>query len=97
MHKMVSYAEELRDELWRWNFDSLGGILHENWLLKRSLSSGITNEEVNMWFNNAIDAGALGGKLHGAGGGFLLSYAPSENHEAIVSSLPELTQNLEKN
>jgi galactokinase/mevalonate kinase-like predicted kinase len=50
-----------------------------------------------MWFNNAIDAGALGGKLHGAGGGFLLSYAPSENHEAIVSSLPELTQNLEKN
>jgi D-glycero-alpha-D-manno-heptose-7-phosphate kinase len=61
------------------------------------LTSFITNEDVNTWFDNDIDAGALGGKLHGAGGGFLLFYAPSENHEAIVSSLPELMQNLEKN
>ena len=97
MHKVVSYAEELRDELWRWNFDSLGAILHENWLLKRSLTSCITNEEVNMRFGKTIDSGALGGKLHGAGGGFLLFYATSENHEAIVTSLPELPQNLEKN
>ncbi len=91
MHKMVSYAEELRDELWRGNFDSLGGILHENWLLKRSLTSGITNEQINTWYDNAMAAGALGGKLLGAGGGgFLLFYAPSEKHQAIASALPEL-------
>lgn len=73
MHKMVSYAEELRDELWRWSFDSLGGILHESWLLTRSLTAGITYEQVNIWFDNAIAAGALGGKLHGPGAVFFYS------------------------
>jgi D-glycero-alpha-D-manno-heptose-7-phosphate kinase len=91
MHRMVGYAEELRDELWKGNFDSLGKILHENWLLKKSLASGITNEQINSWYDSALAAGALGGKLLGAGGGgFLLFYAPSEMHEAIAASLPTL-------
>jgi len=91
MGRMVRYAEELRDELWKGNFDALGAILHENWLLKKSLVSGISSDQINAWYARALAAGALGGKLLGAGGGgFLLFYAPPDKQEAIAASLSEL-------
>ena len=91
MHKMVAYAAELRDELWRGNFDAMGRILHENWRLKRSLTDGISSGEIDGWYDRAMKAGALGGKLLGAGGGgFLLFYAPPERHDSIAAALPDL-------
>jgi D-glycero-alpha-D-manno-heptose-7-phosphate kinase len=91
MHQMVGYAAELRDALWRGNFVALGHILHENWLLKRTLTEGISSGEIDEWYSRAMHAGALGGKLLGAGGGgFLLFYAPPEKHSAIVGALSEL-------
>ena len=91
MHRMVACAGELRDEIWKGNFDAIGQILHENWLLKKSLAPGISNSKINGWYERAMGAGALGGKLLGAGGGgFLLFYANPETHEAICSELQEL-------
>jgi D-glycero-alpha-D-manno-heptose-7-phosphate kinase len=91
MSRMVDYARELRDELWGGNIDAMGRILHENWLLKQSLSSGISSTQINDWYAAAMNAGALGGKLLGAGGGgFLLFYAPEERHAAICAALREL-------
>jgi len=59
-------------------------ILHDGWELKRSLGFGISNQAVDDWYNAARKAGAMGGKLLGAGGGgFLLLVAPPETHEAI--------------
>jgi D-glycero-alpha-D-manno-heptose-7-phosphate kinase len=59
-------------------------LLHEGWLLKRSLGFGISSTGVDEWYEAARRAGALGGKLLGAGGGgFLLVMAPPERHEAI--------------
>jgi D-glycero-alpha-D-manno-heptose-7-phosphate kinase len=59
-------------------------LLHEGWLLKRSLGFGISSTSVDEWYEAARRAGALGGKLLGAGGGgFLLVMAPPERHEAI--------------
>jgi D-glycero-alpha-D-manno-heptose-7-phosphate kinase len=88
MARMVDYARELRDELWRGNIDAMGRILHENWLLKQGLSSGISSPQINDWYEAARKAGAEGGKLLGAGGGgFLLFYAPEEKHAAIGESL----------
>jgi D-glycero-alpha-D-manno-heptose-7-phosphate kinase len=88
MHKMVGYAEELRDELWKGNFDSFGKILHENWLIKQTLTDGIGTSQINSWYESALKSGALGGKLLGAGGGgFLLLYAPIAKHKAIISTL----------
>jgi len=91
MHKMVAYADELRDELWKGNFDAMGRILHENWLLKRTLTAGISSGEIDEWYGRAMKAGALGGKLLGAGGGgFLLFYAPPEKHAGIAAALSDL-------
>ena len=61
-----------------------GRSLHEGWELKRSLGFGISNAGVDEWYTAARAAGAMGGKLLGAGGGgFLLVMAPPERHAAI--------------
>ena len=50
-------------------------LMHEHWLHKKERSPGMSNEELNRWYDVAIESGALGGKLVGAGGGgFLLFY-----------------------
>jgi D-glycero-alpha-D-manno-heptose-7-phosphate kinase len=91
MHQMVAYAAELRDALWKGNLEAMGRILHENWLLKRTLTAGISSGEIDGWYDRAMKAGALGGKLLGAGGGgFLLFYAPPEKHESITAALSDL-------
>ena len=57
----------------------MGEILHQNWCLKKTLATNISNSEIDELYMKAIKAGALGGKLLGAGGGgFLLFYVPIE-------------------
>jgi D-glycero-alpha-D-manno-heptose-7-phosphate kinase len=91
MHRMVAYAAELRDALCAGDFDVMGHILHENWLLKQSITEGITSDKIDAWYKSALQAGAIGGKLLGAGGGgFLLFYAPQDKHESIISALSDL-------
>lgn len=92
--KMVDMAYDLKDVLQNNNIDDFGRILHEGWLLKQSISAGISNETINTLYNKGLEAGALGGKLLGAGGsGFILFYCPKEKQEAFrkeMSSYQEL-------
>ncbi len=68
-----------------------GRLLHESWLLKRSLSDKVSNDKIDGMYEAAIEAGAIGGKILGAGGGgFLLVFAPPEKHGAIRSRLQGL-------
>lgn len=91
LSRMVCMAKEARDALQRNDLDGFGEVLHQNWLLKQSLASGISSERINEWYELARKRGALGGKILGAGGGgFLLLYAPPERHQAIKAALPEL-------
>jgi D-glycero-alpha-D-manno-heptose-7-phosphate kinase len=91
LKQMVALAYKLRTELQANNCAAFGEILHENWLLKRSLTEGVSNAELDGWYQAAMDAGALGGKLLGAGaGGFLLFYAPRERHAQIKAALSTL-------
>lgn len=77
--EMVKLACNLRESLENNNLDDFGRILHENWLLKKSLTAGISTGIVDEMYNKGIEAGALGGKLLGAGGaGFILFYCPKE-------------------
>ncbi len=91
MIKMVGLARQLKAELQKNNLAAFGEIIHENWLLKRSLTSEVSNDAIDGWYARARKAGAVGGKLLGAGaGGFLMFYAPQEKHEAIRRELKEL-------
>jgi D-glycero-alpha-D-manno-heptose-7-phosphate kinase len=88
---MTRMAHDLRAALSNDDLDSFGEILHEGWLLKQQLATGISNGRINEWYASAREHGAIGGKILGAGGGgFLLLYAPVERHAGIIAALPEL-------
>ena len=84
------------------DFDKAGLLLHENWLKKKSLAPHITNVVIDKYYKQALHAGALGGKISGAGGGgFLLTYCPSSKQdfflrEMTAIGLSELPFKIEK-
>lgn len=86
--KMCDLAHELRDELQHNNIDAMGEILNEGWILKRTLANGISNPEIDEYYDIAIRHGAIGGKLIGAGGGgFLLFYVPENRQQDVRKSI----------
>jgi D-glycero-alpha-D-manno-heptose-7-phosphate kinase len=86
--RMVELAHTLRTELQQNRAASFGEIIHEGWMLKRSLGEDISSAAIDDWYARARKAGAVGGKLLGAGtGGFLMFYAPPECHDAIAAAL----------
>lgn len=91
--RMVRNAEELCVALERGEIDSFGEILHEGWMLKSGVASGITNDVVETNYKLARDAGAAGGKLLGAGGGgFLLVYCKTEKQMDVRHALAHLRE-----
>ena len=79
----------IRAELEGGNARGFGELMNEHWERKRKRSAGITNEQIDGWYRTGIDAGAVGGKLVGAGaGGFLLFYAddPRSVREAMSNA-----------
>ena len=86
---MRDLADEMRHTLaGDGDLDRFASLLHEGWQLKRSLGCGISNDQINEWYAVARRAGALGGKLLGAGGGgFILLIAPAWRHRAIREAL----------
>jgi len=73
------------------NIKNFGKLLHESWLLKKSLTKIISNSTIDMIYEAALSAGGIGGKLLGAGGGgFFLIFASPENHPRIKEKLQNL-------
>ncbi|MBQ2842489.1 MAG: kinase [Clostridia bacterium] len=73
--------------------DDFGRLLNETWLLKRSISHKISTDMIDELYSKAINAGALGGKLLGAGGGgCLLFYVPEEQQKNVRSALSGLVE-----
>ncbi len=89
--KMADLARKIQTVCTSGNPDGIGSILHENWLLKRDLSEGISDPVIDGWYDTAMKNGAMGGKIIGAGGGgFMLFYVPAEKREKVIRALPEL-------
>jgi D-glycero-alpha-D-manno-heptose-7-phosphate kinase len=99
LREMKRMAYIARDEVLAGNVDAIGELLHESWQLKKQLASMISNGEIDELYASAIRAGALGGKITGAGGGgFLILYCPHEKQAAVraaLSGLQELPFQLE--
>ncbi|MBB4267472.1 kinase [Roseospira visakhapatnamensis] len=73
------------------DLDDFGRMLDETWRLKRELSEGIANETIDDIYARGLAAGALGGKLLGAGSsGFMLFHVPPDRHEAVCQALSDL-------
>jgi D-glycero-alpha-D-manno-heptose-7-phosphate kinase len=73
------------------DLDGFGRLLHEAWVLKRTLASKISDAFIDAHYQRGLDAGALGGKLVGAGGGgFLLFYCPPRAQSYFLAAMSEL-------
>jgi len=73
------------------DFDDIGRMLHESWLIKKSLSTQVSTSHIDAIYDAALKSGALGGKLLGAGGGgFILFYARPEQRERLKQKLSRL-------
>ena len=91
MGKMVEMTHQMKDCLEKNNIYSIGNLLHQNWLLKKRITKGVSDQQIDLWYKKAMDAGALGGKLLGAGhGGFLMFMAEPNKQKKIINSLSEL-------
>jgi len=99
LREIKHMAHQARDYLEAENFDALGELMHQSWELKKRLAGTISNGQINEMYEAARRAGAIGGKIAGAGGGgFLLLYVPYERQNkvrAALSGLQELPFRLE--
>ena len=90
--KMRNLALEVKSCLTNnWSLDSFGHLLHQGWIIKRKLASSVSNVQIDRYYDQALHAGALGGKILGAGGGgFLLLCCPLEKQEKVREALSQL-------
>lgn len=84
-------ADELRAALADGNIDAIGTAMHEGWMRKKQMASGVSSQEFDSIYETARDAGAVGGKILGAGGGgFFLFYVEPEHRQAVIDALSRL-------
>ena len=90
MKGLVDEAEGILTDRHR-DLDEFGRLLDHTWKLKRGISGGISTDSIDAMYERAMSAGALGGKLLGAGGGgFLLFYVPGERRVELMKAMSDL-------
>mgnify|MGYP002620853950 CR=1 FL=1 len=88
MHKLKSQAFSMKEAFLRSDVSTIGKILHQSWLNKKEMAQGISNEFIDEIYNAAMEAGAEGGKISGAGGGgFMMFYAEGVNRYKVIQVL----------
>lgn len=86
--KALAYA--MKDELLKGNLNSFGKLLDYGWQSKKRMSSKITSPQIDQLYEEALKAGALGGKLLGAGGGgYLLLYCPYNLRHKVAARMEQ--------
>jgi D-glycero-alpha-D-manno-heptose-7-phosphate kinase len=86
--RLVDMAEDALRYLTSNRLDDFGSLLHEAWVEKKKLAAGISNQDIDDMYSIARHAGALGGKVLGAGGGgYMLLYVPSANQGRITVAM----------
>ncbi len=93
LREMKRLALEARACVEAGEYDELGRLLDEGWQLKRQMASGVSNGSLDDLYDRARRAGALGGKITGAGGGgYLLLYVPPHKQDDVRVALKELAE-----
>lgn len=91
--RMVAMAEESLLHLKRAKLNDFGYLLHEAWIEKKKLAASISNPHIDSMYEVARNAGALGGKILGAGGGgYMLLYVPHGYRDSVMNAMREYKQ-----
>ena len=88
MHKLKEQSVMMKDALLRGELDKIGKILDFGWQFKKNMASGISNPMIDEIYDEAMKAGASGGKISGAGGGgFIYFYCPGVSRSNVIEAL----------
>ncbi len=84
-------AISMKNELLRGRLDEMGRLLDEGWQLKKRFTDGISNDQIDTFYARAREAGALGGKLVGAGGGgYILLFCDFARRAQVAKAVEKL-------
>ena len=90
LHRTKEMGYRVKEYLENSDLEEFGHLLHEHWENKKRRSVAISNPEIDVWYGLARKAGALGGKLIGAGGGgFLMLYCPIRKKGAVRKAMAD--------
>jgi len=90
MCEMVSFVEPFKEALERCDIETCGRLLDQNWQLKQTMATGISNDKIQAMYEKAKKAGAIGGKIAGAGGGgFLMLLVPRERQNSVFDAMSD--------
>lgn len=90
LNQMLEMVDDAEKVMGKGDLEQWGKMLDKTWHMKRSLASKISNSDIDFMYEKAKNAGAIGGKVLGAGGGgFLLLYVSDENKESVRKALSD--------
>jgi D-glycero-alpha-D-manno-heptose-7-phosphate kinase len=91
MHDLKMRAIEMKNALEKSKPESIGSILNESWTSKKQMAVGISNPTIDAIYDKVMAAGAIGGKISGAGGGgFMIFYAGKNKRDLVIAALSDL-------
>jgi D-glycero-alpha-D-manno-heptose-7-phosphate kinase len=90
MHKLKELALKMKEAILKGRLDMIGQLLNLSWEYKKQMADGITNQQIDEIYEAAVEAGATGGKISGAGGGgFMFFYCPGTTRYNVISVLEQ--------
>jgi D-glycero-alpha-D-manno-heptose-7-phosphate kinase len=96
MHNLKEQAHKMKDALLRGELNKIGEILKFGWLNKKNMASSISNELIETIYHRALEHGATGGKISGAGGGgFMFFYCPAITKIKVAKAIEALGGNVQ--
>jgi D-glycero-alpha-D-manno-heptose-7-phosphate kinase len=91
MHHLKKQSILMKEAVLKGEIDRIGEILHDGWMHKKQMAAGISNASIDALYETALQNGATGGKISGAGGGgFMIFYAPYIHKYALIKKLSAL-------
>ena len=91
MHQLKEQSILMKEAILRGEVDNIGKILHDGWMHKKQMADGISNASIDAIYEAALQSGATGGKISGAGGGgFMIFYAPYIHKYELIRKLSSL-------
>ena len=88
MHKLKDQAVMMKEAILMGELDKIGEILDFGWRFKKNLAEGVSNPLIDDIYETAMNSGATGGKISGAGGGgFMFFYCPGNNRSGVIEAL----------
>jgi len=95
MHQLKEQSILMKEAILRGEVDNIGKILHDGWMHKKQMADGISNASIDAIYEAALQSGATGGKISGAGGGgFMIFYAPYIHKYELIRKLSSLGGNV---